>query len=59
MSEEQKKNAFDPFFTTKKDGTGLGLFIVHNLVLKNDGKIYLHSKEGEGTTFTIKLKRHI
>jgi signal transduction histidine kinase len=59
MSEEQKKNAFDPFFTTKKDGTGLGLFIVHNLVLKNDGKIYLRSKEGEGTTFTIKIKRHI
>jgi len=48
---------FDPFFTTKKigEGTGLGLNIVYRLVTKYEGTLDVESKEGIGTTFTIKF----
>jgi len=47
---------FDPFFTTKRNlgGSGLGLNIVHNLVVQSlKGKIKCESIVGKGTTFTI------
>ena len=46
---------YDPFFTTKEQGkgTGLGLNIVHQLVLKYGGHIDVTSKMGKGTTFSI------
>ena len=48
---------FNPFYTTKEPGkgTGLGLFIVKQVVEKNHGKISVKSKEGEGTTFTLEF----
>ena len=50
---------FDPFFTTKKigEGTGLGLNIVYRIVTKYEGTIDVESKEGVGTTFTIKFPK--
>lgn len=46
---------YDPFFTTKEQGkgTGLGLNIVHQLVVKYGGHIDVSSKMGKGTTFSI------
>jgi len=57
ISQEDKKRIFEPFFTTKglKGGTGLGLSITHGLVRKLNGDISMHSKIGEGTTFTVTL----
>ena len=46
---------YDPFFTTKEQGqgTGLGLNIVHQLVLKYEGTIDVSTREGKGTTFSL------
>lgn len=47
---------FEPFFTTKKDvGTGLGLWVTRELVLKNGGTIQVRSREGIGTIFRVTL----
>ncbi len=48
---------FNPFYTTKAPGkgTGLGLFIVKQVVEKNRGTISLDSEVGVGTTFTLRF----
>jgi len=57
ISPENLPKIFNAYFTTKIDqhGSGLGLSIVQRLVTENNGAIYLHSKVGQGTTFTIFL----
>jgi len=55
MEEEIMKRIFEPFFTTKLDGTGIGLFTVHELVTMFGGKIKVKSKKGKGTSFRIYL----
>lgn len=48
---------FKPFFTTKDrvNGTGLGLFIAHDIVKEHHGEIKVDSEVGRGTEFTVKL----
>jgi signal transduction histidine kinase len=48
---------FDPFFTTKDvgKGSGLGLFIVHDIIEWHGGSITVDSRPGLGTTFIIWL----
>ncbi|MCC9000402.1 MAG: HAMP domain-containing histidine kinase, partial [Candidatus Contendobacter sp.] len=51
---------FDPFFTTKlgSGGSGLGLYIVYNLVTGAlGGAIQVHSPPGCGVAFTLTLPR--
>ncbi len=50
IPEEVAGNIFEPFFTTKKEGTGLGLFIVFQLLKLNNGTISIRNREpGPGT----------
>jgi signal transduction histidine kinase len=58
MSETTKAKIFQPFFTTKPngEGTGLGLSLSYDIITKgHGGTIECESKEGVGTTFTVKL----
>jgi PAS domain S-box-containing protein len=53
---------FDPFFTTARTrgGTGLGLHIVHNLVVNRlGGSVAMHSLVGEGSRLRIQLPRRL
>jgi len=57
IPQKHLSQIFDPFFTTKKtgEGTGLGLNIVYRIVTKYGGTIDVESKEGSGTTFTLRF----
>ncbi len=48
---------FQAYFTTKgpREGTGLGLNIVHRLIKEGGGALHCHTQVGEGTTFTVYL----
>lgn len=57
MDENTKKRLYEPFFTTKDvgEGTGLGMSIAYNTIIKHNGYINIISELGEGTEFIIKL----
>jgi len=55
ISEEIIDKIFLPFFTTKEGGSGLGLPIVHRIVEEHSGRVYVKSKPGKGTQFTLYL----
>jgi signal transduction histidine kinase len=59
ISEEDIKKLFTKFFrasgTEKVLGTGLGLFLVKELVERMDGEIWVESKMGVGSTFSFSL----
>jgi PAS domain S-box-containing protein len=44
---------FDPFYTTRKQGTGLGLTIVHNIIKMHGGSVDISSRQKEGTRCTV------
>lgn len=52
---EDLQRIFVPFFTTKDQGTGLGLAISQRIIENAGGRLEVHSRVGEGTTFTIRL----
>ena len=55
IPEEMRSKIFTPNFTTKTSGTGLGLAMCKGIVEQSKGDIWFKTKEGEGTTFYVKL----
>jgi signal transduction histidine kinase len=59
MPAARLEQIFEPLYTTKPGGTGLGLYIVQEIVAAHGGQIAVQSIEGQGTTFTITLPRAV
>jgi PAS domain S-box-containing protein len=60
---EQIPGLFEPFHRGREAGRGtggslgLGLFITRQIVQAHGGRVEVRSSEGEGTTFTVRLRR--
>ena len=61
IPEKDQDHIFERFYRVDKShsreigGTGLGLAIARNAVIVHRGSIKVHSIEGEGTTFTVRI----
>jgi len=53
ISEEDAEQLFSPFFSTKKDGQGIGLTLVREILLNHGFEFSLKSVKANQTTFTI------
>jgi two-component system sensor histidine kinase HydH len=53
LSAAERSQMFEPFFTTRKDGTGLGLAVVQQIVTQHEGRIEVETEEGRGTCLSI------
>jgi signal transduction histidine kinase len=56
---EQLPHIFEPLYTTKPEGTGLGLYLMQEIVAAHGGKVMVESVVGQGTTFTLTLPRAV
>jgi two-component system sensor histidine kinase PilS (NtrC family) len=55
IAPDQMENIYDPFYSSKKDGVGLGLATVYQIVHRNEGTLDVKSTLGKGTCFTVFL----
>ena len=55
---ENLDSVYDPFVTSKTRGAGLGLTMVHQIIMNHHGDIKIDSKAKQGTVVTIRLPIH-
>lgn len=61
IAPEYHQKIFEMFYHLpgNKSGTGIGLYIVKEIIEKLEGSIYIHSENGEGTSFELNIKNQI
>jgi len=59
LSEASLEKVFQPFYTTKAtgEGSGLGLSVVHGIIMSHGGTIEVENNQHKGATFTVKLPK--
>lgn len=57
MSPQMVEKIFEPFQSQFEGGTGLGLAIVYQIVQAHEGKVWVRSKQGQGCTFVLRLRK--
>lgn len=58
VPEGERERIFEPFYRGDRSGLGLGLAIARSLVQLHNGRIWVESAEGRGSTFSVALPRH-
>jgi PAS domain S-box-containing protein len=59
MDADQLNRIFNLYYTRKKEGTGVGLSIVQQIVSQHNGTIQVDSMPGQGTTFTLLFPKEL
>lgn len=59
VADEDRDRIFEPFFTTRRDagGTGLGLAVAREIVMRHGGTIRVEAADGAGARFAVSLPR--
>lgn len=59
MPPEMLERIFDPFFTTREvgEGSGMGLAVLHGIIVSHDGVVDVKSEVGKGTVFMVFFPR--
>jgi two-component system, NtrC family, sensor histidine kinase PilS len=57
MSPQMIEKIFEPFQSQFEGGTGLGLAIVYQIVQAHEGKVFARSRQDQGCTFVVQIKR--
>ena len=57
ISDEAQGDLFTPFFSTKRDGRGLGLALVQEILTNHNAAFWLQNRSGGGAEFGIRLPR--
>ncbi len=55
IPDDVKGRIFDPFFTMRKDGTGLGMAIVHKILQDHGGRIDISDNQPRGAVVAFKI----
>jgi signal transduction histidine kinase len=56
IAEDARADLFTPFFTTKRDGRGLGLTIVQEILTNHGFPFALANREGGGAEFRVSFR---
>lgn len=55
IEDDELDSVYDPFVTSKTSGAGLGLTMVHQIIVNHGGEISIRNRKKKGTSLKIKL----